>query len=65
VKDVHKGFEVAADFELFGRLARAPRLGANGFVDEIHDINGLIELRDFQWHNELPSQQSREWHRTG
>jgi len=57
VKDLHERFEVAAHLKLFGCLAGESRLGANGFVDEYHHINGMIKLSEFWWHRELPSLQ--------
>jgi hypothetical protein len=58
VKIVQEGFKVPPDLEVFGSLARPSCLRANRFMDEIHDINGVIELGDFGWHGATPSRRN-------
>src|SRR5215813_4554052 len=59
VKIVQEGFKVPPDLEVFGSLARPSCLRTNRFMNEIHDINGVIELRDFGWHDALPCRRRR------
>src|SRR2546426_12847786 len=55
VKIVHERLKVPTDREVFGSLARPSCLGANRFMNEIHDINGVLELGNVRWHGALPS----------
>src|SRR5215471_11438272 len=59
VKIVQEGLKVPPDLEVFGSLARPACLRANRFMNEIHDINGVIELGDFGWHGATPCRRRR------
>src|SRR5712691_5121399 len=59
VKIVHKGLKTPTDLKVFGSLARPSCLRANRFMNEIHDINGVIELGDFRWHGATPCRRRR------